>query len=814
MRKLIRLGVAAAFVLVLAVPTGALSASGGSAAKGDRDARPRKHDFETKLSIREHRMREKALNMKLAGKVAAGAKVVQVAKGQYVQLAREKTERIFVVIAEFGDTRHPAYPDNPVSEAVQFDGPLHNAIPAPDRTSDNTTLWQPDFNRAHYEDMYFNRMRSYFERQSSGRYSVEGDVVEWVKVPFNQARYGTDDCNADGTIDYAGGVDSIVCANVWFLIRDAMAFWVKEQLDSGKTMAQIQDYLETFDIWDRYDVDFDGDFDEADGVIDHFQIVHAGGDQAAGRDCVSLDSGCDPQYGTDAIWSHRWAAQLHPGGPYSVFDPSIAMVEIGRGGTSGGLPIPNNPTGVWAFDYTIQPENGGLGVFAHEYGHDFGLPDLYDTTGNTCPIPDGFCENSTGFWSLMSSGGNIGDGDGPPTGQNGIGDAPTNLGAYEKLLLGWLNYEVAFAGRKSEHKLGPAGANTKQAQAVVVVLPPRARDVEIYEPLAGSSFAQWSTSGNNLDTNLAKGFALAGGGTLTADVNYETEFGWDFWFVEVSSNNGATWTPVAITGLSQTGDAGSGFNASNTGVSGTSGGWISASAALPAGTTNVRFRYRTDAFVAERGLVVDNVTVAGGAADTFESGGDGWTASGFVRTGPINSVSKNQYYFVENRNYQADDTSLRTAYNFGFRNVPPGPGAGPDWVEYFPYQDGMLVTYWDTFWSDNNVTSHPGEGEILPVDAHPTPMIRGDGQPWRSRVQAYDSTFGLDPTDAITLHLNSVATTHASQPAVSVFDDRNSYWSPLTPYASVKVPTTGTSVRVKSVSAQGALMQIEVAPAK
>ncbi|MER6693333.1 immune inhibitor A domain-containing protein, partial [Streptomyces minutiscleroticus] len=30
--------------------------------------------------------------------------------------------------------------------------------------------------------------------------------------------------------------------------------------------------------------------------------------------------------------------------------------------------------GIWVGDYTIQPENGGLGVFAHEYGHDLGLP--------------------------------------------------------------------------------------------------------------------------------------------------------------------------------------------------------------------------------------------------------------------------------------------------------------------------------------------------------------------------------------------------------------------------------------------------------
>ena len=43
----------------------------------------------------------------------------------------------------------------------------------------------------------------------------------------------------------------------------------------------------------------------------------------------------------------------------------------------------------------MEAENGGLGVFAHEYGHDLGLPDFYDTNGG---------ENSTAFWTLMSSG--------------------------------------------------------------------------------------------------------------------------------------------------------------------------------------------------------------------------------------------------------------------------------------------------------------------------------------------------------------------------------------------------------------------------
>ena len=38
----------------------------------------------------------------------------------------------------------------------------------------------------------------------------------------------------------------------------------------------------------------------------------------------------------------------------------------------------------------MEPENGGLGVFVHEFGHDLELPDFYDTAGG---------ENGTAFWT-------------------------------------------------------------------------------------------------------------------------------------------------------------------------------------------------------------------------------------------------------------------------------------------------------------------------------------------------------------------------------------------------------------------------------
>ncbi len=777
MRKLIRFGVAAAFVLALAIPAGALSASGSGEAPNDTKAGA--HDLSSTLGDEQRARRAQALELKLQGKIPAGAKVGKVAKGQYVELAREGTDRVFVIIAEFGLNRHPAYPDGDDTfgpPAVEPNGPLHNAIWEPDRTVDNTTLWQSDFNPGHYENMYFNRMAKYYQSQSSGRYSVEGDVTEWVKVPFNEARYGRDPCG------------SIVCSNTWWLISHGMTVWVQDQLDAGKTMQQITDYLKTFDEWDRYDHDGDGNFAEQDGYIDHFQIVHAGGDQAAG----------DPQQNADAIWSHRWYVQLNPIGvtgptvngnvvPFGGIDAGTPVTLSGTG--LAGIPLPSNPTGVWVGDYTIQPENGGLGVFAHEYGHDLGLPDLYDTSGNTCGST---CENSTGFWTLMSSGANIGDG-----GPNGIGDAPTDLGAWEKFQLNWLNYEVAFAGRKSEHKLGPAEFNTKQAQGLFVVLPDKQVDVDLGDPFEGADY-HYSGAGDELDNRMTKSVTV-GAGVFSAQARFEIELDWDYAYLTV---NGAAVPTNLSTNFNPNGQN---FGEGITGSSG--GNWVALTADLSAyagQTVELGFRYWTDVAVVEQGFQVDDITLDGAAHD------DGWTfapADGFrVTTGQETSFSFNAY-LAENRQYVGYDKSLATAYNFGFLNTRP------DWVEHFRYQDGILINYWDTSQSDNSTSAHPGEGLILPIDAHPTALIRADGNVWRSRIQTYDSTFGFEKTDKITVNFFSSPTTHGGLPAVHVFDDSTQYYNPLTPTAGVMNPKTGTLIRVKSLT-PGGFAQIEVRPNK
>ena len=64
-----------------------------------------------------------------------------------------------------------------------------------------------------------------------------------------------------------------------------------------------------------------------------------------------------------------------------------------------------------------------------------------------------------------------------------------------------------------------------------------------------------------------------------------------------------------------------------------------------------------------------------------------------------------------------------------------------NWVEHFPYQDGLLVWYYDTSFPDNNIGDNCLAGRCgglyLPVDAHPGLLLRPDnGQVWRPRVQS------------------------------------------------------------------------------
>ncbi|MFJ1736209.1 immune inhibitor A domain-containing protein [Streptomyces sp. NPDC088254] len=734
--------------------------------KDPQPAKAHEHDFDGPLSARQEAQRKEALEQVISGEAAVkdrdGSKVVQLAsrKGdpKYVELGREKTDKIFTILVEFGDQVDSRYGGTP--------GPLHNKIAKPDPARNNSTAWQADYDRKHFQDLYFGTgpgtesLKKYYEKQSSGRYSVDGEVTDWVKVPYNEARYGS---NAATT-------------GAWYAVQDGVNAWVAQREAAGDTAAEIKAELAEYDQWDRYDFDGDGDFNEPDGYIDHFQIVHAGEDESAGGGAQ----------GEDAIWAHRWYAFGTGAGSSGPDTNKLGGTEIGD-------------TGVWVGDYTIQPENGGLGVFAHEYGHDLGLPDEYDTSGSG--------ENSTGFWTLMSSGSWLG------TGKNSIGDLPGDMNAWDKLQLGWLDYEVAKAGVKSRHKLGVAEYNTKNAQALIVELPDKTVTTPVVAPAQGSR-QWWSGSGNDLRNTLTRSVDLTGksSASLSLDAWWDTEKDYDFAYVEVSTD-GANWTPVD--GKLADGTAIPRDGSGKPALTGTVDAYQKLTFPLDAYAgkkIGLRFRYATDGGVAQKGFTADQIAVTADGATLFsddaEAADSAWTANGFSRIGSAITDDHAQYYIAENRQYVSYDTTLKVGpYNYGFSKTRP------EWVEHYAYQNGLLIWKWDTSQADDNTSQHPGQGLILPIDSHPTPLKWTDGTLMRNRVQSFDATFSTFPTDAITLHNADVATTIPSRPGVPVFDDgKSSYYDASNPQAGVKITDTNTSIRIVSEPANGQTITVRVGP--
>ena len=697
---------------------------------------------------------------------------------QYVELTREDTDQLFVLLVEFGDERHPDYPDVDTNPAIPgpstFDGPLFNAIPQPDRRVDNTTDWDDDYSRDYYEDLYFGdgsvtgreSMRQYYEQQSSGRYSVEGLVTEPVKVPFNEARYGRSNRPVPPPPPAPQPPPSpvctgSVCSNTWQLVRDGLQAWHTSQLEAGRTPAQIAATLAEHDVWDRYDKDGDGNFDEPDGYIDHLQIVHAGGDQADG----------DPYQGEDAIWSHRWRAFQRPN-PEAPF-PAL-----------GGTPV--GETGIWAADYTIQPENGGLSVVAHEFGHDLGLPDLYDTQA-----PPG-SDNPVSWWSLMAQSRVSAPGD------NAIGSRAADLGPWEKLQLGWLDYDIVAPGQQRTLELGPHEYNSDKPQAVAVVLPDKQVATSLGAPASGER-QWWSGSDDDRTATLSREVTLPEGPAqlaFAARWNIE-DCGadpCDYAFVEVDDGSGFS----AVAGSITDPDEGNG-------IDGLQVAWVNATFDLSAyagKTVRLRIRYTTDGAVRGQdttrpaGIFVDDVVLTAGGqqvlADGAESGTGGWTLDGFRAVGASFTTPYDNFYLASNREHVRFDRYLRTGpYNFG---TP----SRPDLAERFPYQDGLLVWYWDTSVPDNDTSQHPGKGLVLPVDAHPRVLYNLEGRPWRGRIQTHDAPFGLQRTDSFPLRINGKPSLVRGQAGVATFDDSDPerYFKEELPANGVRVAGTGTRIRV------------------
>ena len=326
---------------------------------------------------------------------------------------------------------------------------------------------------------------------------------------------------------------------------------------------------------------------EADGLVDHLMVVHSAvGEEAGGG-----------QLGPDAIWSHRW----NLGGIFPIENSPEPEVDYWGAGS------------MYAYDYTIEPADGAAGVFAHEYGHDLGLPDEYDTQYSGAG-------EAVAYWSIMASGSWAGE---IP------GTEPTGFSAWSKEYLqaahggNWLKYDEVNLEEINEQGLEVYldQANTKgtNLDAMRVNLPNK--ETIINTPFSGE-YQYFSGSDNNLDNSavFSADLSSAVSGKLTFKTWYDIEVDYDYGSVQVSED-GENWTaiPGNITTDTDPNEGNPGH-----GITGKSDGWVDASFDLSAYAgqkIQVKINYWTDGGAINPGFYVDDIQVtAQEGKESFEDG--------------------------------------------------------------------------------------------------------------------------------------------------------------------------------------------------
>lgn len=624
---------------------------------------------------------------------------------------------------------------------VEYSDYEHNNI-----QPEETDNYYEDYNTEHFEDMIFGdngvegpngekliSQKQFYEEQSGGTYTIEGQAYGWLKVPGTAAYYGGD--RADG------GHDNVNPGGSKQLVSDTL-------VAAKAAGVPLQDY----DLEDPHDLDVDGNFWEPDGLVDHLQIIHSGVGQEAGGGSL----------GDNAIWSHRSAVFTDPDG-------------LGT-----GLP--------GFYDYTVMPEDGATGVFAHEYGHDLGLPDEYDT------IYSGTGE-AVGYWSIMASGSWAGKIPGTePTGfspwakqyfQSTLGGKWTS-----PTVVDWEDVSTKGTSFLLDQANSPLGKNN---QAIRVNLPEKKTPVNT--PAAGT-YEYWGGQKDEMDSSMVTSVDLTGktSATLTFDAWYDIEEQWDFAFVQVSTDNGATWTSLG-NGNTRSDVVPEGYPTilnSMPGLTGKSDGWQAQSFDLTsyAGQKiQLRLRYATDWGTSHIGFFADNVKVVADGQTLVEDGGEATTSSftlnGFTKMD--GNKLTDHYYLLEWRNHQGVDK--------GLANIARGESI-------MSYDGGLVVWYVDDSYTENWTGIHPGDGYLGVVDAHVSTDLKwllanGTKAQASTRYHIADAAFGLNKTSGLNLNYPQVQSlVSPSLPAVSLFDDSQSFANPFMPDAGRNLAKYGLKVRV------------------
>jgi len=213
-----------------------------------------------------------------------------------------------------------------------------------------------------------NSLRDYYTEVSYNQFTIskQSKIGGWYRAPQNYGYYVGDSFGFYPDNNYPRNVQGLVVA-----------------------ACSLADPIINF-------ADYDED---GNGIVDAIFIVHAG------PGAEERFSGCQ-----NHIWSHQW--------------------QLSNTGT--GCPgAYHTQDGVDVDFYSMEPERFQtvtgritVGVFAHEFGHVLGLPDLYDRDYST---------NGIGKFGLMAAGswGKVNSSDLP-------GSSPSHLCVWSKYQLGWV----------------------------------------------------------------------------------------------------------------------------------------------------------------------------------------------------------------------------------------------------------------------------------------------------------------------------------------------------------------------------------------
>lgn len=197
----------------------------------------------------------------------------------------------------------------------------------------------------------------------------------------------------------------------WYRAPKSKSYYTNNDYGFGAYPQNAQKLVEDVVNLANPSVNF-ADYDnDGDGVVDALVIIAAG-------------SGAEATGNKSDIWSHKW---------------SVSPITV---------------DGVKVTNYFMAPEDGRVGVMAHELGHLlFKWPDLYDTD---------YSSRGTGRWDLMAGGS-----------WNNGGDTPAHPCAWAKSKVGWVTVNSVFnaeqnitlqpyATNNQVYKLPVGAADSKQ----------------------------------------------------------------------------------------------------------------------------------------------------------------------------------------------------------------------------------------------------------------------------------------------------------------------------------------------------------------